>query len=102
MPRKTLKTMTVLSIIADSSIDGTCGAEIMRRSKLWSGTTYQILQRILDAGWVTAEWEAGDPVLLQRPLMRLYKITAVGSKELDAWRNELMSDMKSMAGGIVT
>lgn len=58
----------------------------MRHSGFWSGTTYPILLRILDAGWVRAEWETGDPQELGRPLMRQYSIEAPGVSALMKWQ----------------
>ena len=44
------------------------------------GSLYPALQRILKKGWVTAEWVAAGP----KRRHRVYRLTAVGRKQLDA------------------
>ncbi|NKK96521.1 PadR family transcriptional regulator [Rhizobium leguminosarum bv. viciae] len=95
-PRHTSKTMTVLAAIADNSAKGISGAEIMAQCGLWSGTAYPILLRILEAGWVSAEWEMGDPSMLGRPLKRLYRICGLGQSELQAYRRSAEKDLRTI------
>jgi PadR family transcriptional regulator PadR len=59
------------------------GLEIMRSASIMSGTLYPILDRLEDAGWVTAEWEQVDDDVT-RPRRRYYKITAEGSSAVHA------------------
>ena len=54
------------------------GAEIIRETKMFSGTLYPILMRLEGAGWLTSSWESVDPSEVGRPRRRLYKITALG------------------------
>jgi PadR family transcriptional regulator PadR len=43
------------------------------------GSLYPALQRMLKAGWVTAEWGVSE----NRRQVRLYKLTAKGRKQLE-------------------
>lgn len=54
------------------------GLEITERTKLLPGTTYPILQRLLDHGWLTDEWEDLDPHEAARPRRRYYRFTEDG------------------------
>jgi PadR family transcriptional regulator, regulatory protein PadR len=44
-----------------------------------SGTIYPILARLEVAGWLASFWEEGDPVAMERPRRRMYRLTGVGS-----------------------
>jgi PadR family transcriptional regulator, regulatory protein PadR len=54
------------------------GLEITARTGLLPGTTYPILQRLLDHGWLTDEWEDLDPHEAARPRRRYYRFTEDG------------------------
>jgi DNA-binding PadR family transcriptional regulator len=53
----------------------TYGLTIGRATGVQSGTYTNILRRFLDAGWITAYDETGDPRLLGRPLRRYYRVS---------------------------
>jgi DNA-binding PadR family transcriptional regulator len=55
------------------------GLEITARTGLLPGTTYPILQRLLDHGWLTDEWEDLDPHEAARPRRRYYRLTEEGA-----------------------
>ncbi len=55
------------------------GLEITARTNLLPGTTYPILQRLLDHGWLTDEWEDLDPHEAARPRRRYYRLTENGA-----------------------
>lgn len=55
------------------------GLEITARTNLLPGTTYPILQRLLDHGWLTDEWEDLDPREAARPRRRYYRLTEEGA-----------------------
>jgi PadR family transcriptional regulator PadR len=55
------------------------GLEITARTGLLPGTTYPILQRLLDHGWLTDEWEDLDPHKAARPRRRYYRLTEDGA-----------------------
>ncbi len=55
------------------------GLEITARTGLLPGTTYPILQRLLDHHWLTDEWEDLDPHKAARPRRRYYRLTDEGA-----------------------
>ncbi len=55
------------------------GLEITARTGLLPGTTYPILQRLLEYGWLTDEWEDLDPREAARPRRRYYRLTEDGA-----------------------
>jgi PadR family transcriptional regulator PadR len=57
------------------------GLEITNRTGLLPGTTYPILQRLLDHGWLTDEWEDLDPREAARPRRRYYRLTGEGASQ---------------------
>lgn len=59
------------------------GLDLMRSTGLQSGTVYRILDRLTEAGLVTARWEEADPVAEGRPRRRLYRLTGIGASEAD-------------------
>lgn len=79
--RITGPTLKVLMAIAEARGQELSGAEITKVTKLASGSLYPILYRLEDAGWLTANWEAGDPAELGRPRRRYYKVTTLGVRK---------------------
>lgn len=75
-PRLTPKTAKVLDLLLSES--GLSGADISKRTGMLSGTLYPLLFRLEDAGWLSSEWEAGEPSELGRPRRRFYSVTSVG------------------------
>ncbi|MGH3884964.1 MAG: helix-turn-helix transcriptional regulator [Pseudonocardiaceae bacterium] len=66
------------------------GLEITELTGLLPGTTYPILQRFLEHGWLTDEWEDLDPRAAARPRRRYYRLTEDGASAArkalqDAW-----------------
>jgi PadR family transcriptional regulator, regulatory protein PadR len=57
------------------------GLEITARTGLLPGTTYPILQRLLDHGWLIDEWEDLDPHEAARPRRRYYRFTEDGAAQ---------------------
>lgn len=62
------------------------GMDLMRDSDLASGTLYPILNRLEEAGWLTASWEKVEPGATARPARRYYRLTPDGA---EAARTEL-------------
>lgn len=54
------------------------GLEITARTSLLPGTTYPILQRLLEHGWLIDRWEDLDPREAARPRRRYYRLTEEG------------------------
>lgn len=55
------------------------GLEITELTGLLPGTTYPILQRFLEHGWLVDEWEDLDPRAAARPRRRYYRLTEEGA-----------------------
>lgn len=64
------------------------GADLIVGARVASGTIYPMLQRFEDAGWLSSEWERGDPSTQGRPLRRLYRITSAGKTKAAELRAE--------------
>jgi PadR family transcriptional regulator PadR len=77
--RMTTQTLKVLGALMSTS-DEISGADIARLTKIASGTLYPILMRLEQFHWVQSEWEEGDPHDLGRPRRRLYRVTALGTR----------------------
>ncbi|WP_082928742.1 PadR family transcriptional regulator [Rhizobium bangladeshense] len=86
--RLTTQTVNVIKAIVNRP-GGVSGAEISRDTELASGSLYPILMRLEKAGWLSSEWEAGDPAKLGRPRRRYYRVTALGQREVNAVRDAL-------------
>ncbi|MGD0557491.1 MAG: PadR family transcriptional regulator [Streptosporangiaceae bacterium] len=69
------------------------GFELMRLTKLPSGTLYPILARLESAGWLASDLEEIDPATLGRPVRRMYRISPqsaqIARQELAAISEEL-------------
>lgn len=57
------------------------GSDIVRATKMLSGTLYPVLMRLEGAGWLKSKWETIDPSKMGRPRKRLYRLTALGKKK---------------------
>lgn len=78
--RLTMPTLAVLDRLAGArGDDPVWGLRICEETGLGPGTVYPILERLQDAGWVTATWE--DPQPSGRPRRRFYEITSTGRLE---------------------
>jgi DNA-binding PadR family transcriptional regulator len=86
-PRITHQTIKVLEAILRAP--EASGASIAKETGLASGTLYPILLRLEAAGWLTSEWEDGDPALLRRPRRRFYRVTAPGAQAARHYAAEL-------------
>lgn len=77
-PRLSLQTVRVLDALLTAP--SSSGADISKATGLASGTLYPILLRLEQAGWLSSNWEAGDPATLGRPRKRFYRVTAEGAR----------------------
>jgi hypothetical protein len=68
--RLTTQTISVLRAVMTHRASGASGAVIAKETGLASGSLYPILKRLEDAGWLSSEWEKGDPSELGRPRRR--------------------------------
>ncbi|MFJ5306782.1 PadR family transcriptional regulator [Streptomyces sp. NPDC088350] len=79
--RTTLQTQLVLRPLLEEPARRWYGLELCELTGLPSGTTYPILARLEQAGWVNSAWEeSAGHVEGGRPRRRLYWITKGGEK----------------------
>jgi PadR family transcriptional regulator PadR len=84
----TVQTQAVLhALLADPDTE-LYGLEIAERTSLLPGTTYPILLRLQEAGWVQDRWETIDPHGERRPRRRYYKLTKDGVEAARAALNK--------------
>lgn len=95
--RLTTQTVNVIKAIMSRPGQGVSGAEISKDTGLASGSLYPILMRLEKAGWLSSEWEAGDPAKLRRPRRRFYRVTALGQREVNAVREALTPNLGGAA-----
>jgi PadR family transcriptional regulator, regulatory protein PadR len=76
------QTLRVLKLFLDRFADDVraelVGADIMKATRLQSGTLYPILLRLEKAGVLTSRWEDDRAEDLGRPRRRFYRITPAG------------------------
>jgi PadR family transcriptional regulator PadR len=77
-PRLTLRGLRLLRIFLDDVERERAGSDLMTATGIASGNLYPILRSFEGAGWLSSQWEEGDPEQLGRPLRRFYKITKRG------------------------
>ena len=76
--------MMVLQTLRRGPLHGYALAQVIIRSSgelltIEEGSLYPALQRMLKAGWVSAEWGVSE----RNRRVRIYKITPTGRKQLD-------------------
>ena len=80
----TATVLDVLSLLAAAAPDRPeWGLSICKKAGYGTGTVYPVLERLLDAGLITAFWE--DPQPADRPRRRYFTMTDAG---LAAFRHE--------------
>jgi DNA-binding MarR family transcriptional regulator len=75
----TTQALKVLRPFLDNPSGELAGVDVLRASRLASGTTYPIMLRLERQGLLTSKWEEGDPAKLGRPRRRYYAITPRGA-----------------------
>ena len=78
--KPTLQLLRVTKVFIEAKGYKATGADIMKATKLPSGTVYPMLSRMETAGWVRAEWEDVDPSEAGRPRRRFYFLTGAGQR----------------------
>ncbi len=76
--RLTLPLVKVVSALLGASDEDHYGLDLMKQTRLSSGTLYPLLQRLEQSGWIVARWEEIDPVEACRPARRYYRLTPLG------------------------
>jgi PadR family transcriptional regulator PadR len=83
-PRMTVQTLLVLQALLRDPGRELYGLELSEETGLLPGTTYPIMLRLENEGWVTSRWEDIDPSAAKRPPRRYYRLTASGAAEASA------------------
>lgn len=86
--RSTVGTQLVLQVFLVDPTSETFGYDLMKATRLSSGTIYPILERLEANGWVSSKWEGIDPEAEGRPQRRLYRLTGVGQTSARALLDE--------------
>src|SRR5215467_14187775 len=76
--------MMVLQTLRRGPMHGYALAQVIKRAsgdllEIEEGSLYPALQRMLKAGWLTAEWGLST----RNRKVRIYKLTAAGRKQLE-------------------
>jgi DNA-binding PadR family transcriptional regulator len=74
--RVTDATLDVLDVLLHDG-DDLYGLKIAKAAGRPTGSVFPILARLEDCGWVTSEWEAGDPAA-RGPRRRFYRLSPDG------------------------
>jgi PadR family transcriptional regulator PadR len=77
-PRLSHASLKVLRTFLNSPTVKLSGADLHKRSGVFTGTLYPMLLRFEAAGWMKSEWEDVDPKQVGRPRKRFYRLTPVG------------------------
>jgi PadR family transcriptional regulator, regulatory protein PadR len=75
----TTQTLRVLRPFLENPGGEIAGVDVIRSSRLASGTAYPIMLRLERHGLLSSRWEEGDPARLGRPRRRYYTITPYGA-----------------------
>jgi PadR family transcriptional regulator, regulatory protein PadR len=78
--RVTPATVKVLQALLSDPTAQHYGYELMRATKVKSGSLYPILERLEYAGWLESRWEKVDERQEGRPSRRYYMLTALGQR----------------------
>jgi DNA-binding PadR family transcriptional regulator len=78
--RLTTTVAQVLRVFLEDPGEARYGFDLMRQTRMPSGTLYPILARLEKAGWITSQREAIDPVERGRPQRRMYLLTTEGAE----------------------
>jgi DNA-binding PadR family transcriptional regulator len=80
----TLQTQLIVQAFLKNPARELYGLELSQETGLLPGTTYPILLRLENEGWVTSRREDIDPSVEKRPARRYYQLTATGAAEASA------------------
>jgi len=82
--RMTMQTLLILQALLLDPARELYGLELSGETGLLPGTTYPILLRLENEGWVTSRREDIDPRAEKRPARRYYRLTAEGASQASA------------------
>lgn len=76
--RMSLPKVKILGSLLETPTDPHYGYELMRATRVKSGSLYPILGQLEQAGWVEAFWEDANREREGRPPRRWYRLTGLG------------------------
>ena len=72
-------TLRVLKFLLENKDNWSWGSQISKETKVKIGTTFYILRRYFEDGWLQDRWEGEDrDRSIPRPPRRLYRLTKLG------------------------
>lgn len=92
--RVTTTVARVLRAFLDDPMVPRYGFDLMRATRLPSGTLYPILARLERLAWVVSRSEDIDPVAEGRPARRFYRLTDHGLREAAAELTALSDELR--------
>jgi PadR family transcriptional regulator PadR len=97
--RRTHTLIQVVAALMEDPAGRHWGYELGKRAHVRSGVMYPILQRLLEAGWLTDGWEIQDEITEKRPPRRYYELTGEGVVALEKLLEDARSDERFGALG---
>lgn len=94
-PQMTRPMITLMNALGEDPTVQLHGYELIKRTKLKSGTLYPALARLEAFGWLESHWEEIDSSEEGRPRRKLYKLTAHGAKAVRQALDELRVELAS-------
>lgn len=79
-PRLSYQGLLILRTFLDRPMTELCGADLLKLTRLSSGTLYTVLVRFEKWGLLASDWEQAAPEAGGRPRRRLYRITPHGGQ----------------------
>ena len=74
--------LAILRFFFESQDDWYSGSQVMKITKLPSGTVYPLLLRMHEGGWLDLRLEHIDPEEEGRPQGRFYRLSEAGHREV--------------------
>jgi DNA-binding PadR family transcriptional regulator len=82
--------LKVLGVLLAAPGEDRYGLELIRLTKLKSGTLYPLLDRLEDAGLLISRWESEAESTSGGPRRRFYRLTSSGAAEATVILNEYL------------
>lgn len=82
--RRTKALVKVGTVFLESPDARHYGYELRRAARVRSGVLYPLLRRLLEAGWLSDDWEDPKAIVENRPPRRFYVLTSEGRDLLQA------------------
>jgi DNA-binding PadR family transcriptional regulator len=97
--RTSHQTRLVLQAFLDHPEQETYGFALSQYTGLKAGTLYPVLQRLLDAQWLTARWEDIDESSAGRRRRRYFALTALGESRARVLVSDQTTGLRQLTPG---